>query len=541
MQLTPNLNLKKPEGTDVVDIADLNENADKLDTEVAKLASTTTPGRMSAADKGKLDSATSAATASTLVQRDASGRFKAAAPATADDVARKQEISDHADVKATTGGVYGHTTLVDAVNSTATDKAATANAVKQVFDRANRVAVNVLPDGADLNEVSIPGFYRLQGNHPNIPHGNCAYGQMLVIRGGADTITQIVFAHQDPALTFMRGGNPPQVGGSGQWNPWARVMTSAGGTYTGNVVMATGTGIYLENGVGIVGKRTDGAYSSLAHMASGNIAVFGTPGTPVAVHSSMVPSWWNGSVNRQLIHSGSAASNQDIAGHLTVHENLIGSALYSNYNNAATGGSMYLKNPQNTTNLQGSYTTVNMYGDAWRVYEIGGTNRGISLNLTQCAAGAGSELWHTGNLRINNGVLEFYYGGTWTPVGGGRPLSEPRKIDAPNNSISLPYNQWKTALDLNMAGRIEQFSARVSGSGSTVQVRITMDGKVVTDALATLHAGVLHYLYNEAGAHPFMPANAPISFNNRFLVEYRGNTEGFTPTGGYTIVYRQAY
>ena len=39
-----------------------------------------------------LNSATSAATPNTIVQRDANGRFKAAAPAAADDVARKAEV-----------------------------------------------------------------------------------------------------------------------------------------------------------------------------------------------------------------------------------------------------------------------------------------------------------------------------------------------------------------------------------------------------------------------------------------------------------------
>jgi|GEM_PF-2001324 len=55
MQLTSNLNLKKPESTDNVNIDDLNGNADILDAEVTKLASTTEAGRMSAADKTKLN------------------------------------------------------------------------------------------------------------------------------------------------------------------------------------------------------------------------------------------------------------------------------------------------------------------------------------------------------------------------------------------------------------------------------------------------------------------------------------------------------
>ena len=38
MQLTPNYNLKKPEGTDPVDIQDFNDNAEILDTELKKKA-----------------------------------------------------------------------------------------------------------------------------------------------------------------------------------------------------------------------------------------------------------------------------------------------------------------------------------------------------------------------------------------------------------------------------------------------------------------------------------------------------------------------
>lgn len=55
MQYTSNLNLKKPESSDSVNIDDFNGNADILDTEVAKLATTSVAGRMSAADKVKLD------------------------------------------------------------------------------------------------------------------------------------------------------------------------------------------------------------------------------------------------------------------------------------------------------------------------------------------------------------------------------------------------------------------------------------------------------------------------------------------------------
>lgn len=55
MKYTANLNLKKPEATDVVDIQDLNANADIVDLEITKKATQSQDGRMSKEDKIKLD------------------------------------------------------------------------------------------------------------------------------------------------------------------------------------------------------------------------------------------------------------------------------------------------------------------------------------------------------------------------------------------------------------------------------------------------------------------------------------------------------
>ncbi|WP_242951323.1 hypothetical protein [Clostridium kluyveri] len=55
MQTTANLEFKKPEGTDVVNIEDLNYNADIADTEIVKKASSSQDGRMAKEDKVKFD------------------------------------------------------------------------------------------------------------------------------------------------------------------------------------------------------------------------------------------------------------------------------------------------------------------------------------------------------------------------------------------------------------------------------------------------------------------------------------------------------
>lgn len=51
-------------------------------------------GYLSSTDKAKLDAATDAATASTLMLRDSNGRAKVAAPAAASDIARLQDVQD---------------------------------------------------------------------------------------------------------------------------------------------------------------------------------------------------------------------------------------------------------------------------------------------------------------------------------------------------------------------------------------------------------------------------------------------------------------
>lgn len=123
MQYTGNLGLKKPEGTDVVNIDDLNQNFDILDVEVVKVASPTQNGRMSAADKAKLDGIEAGAQRNTVTSVN---NKTGAVILTASDVGASPTGHTHtfAEItsKPTTLSGYGIT------------DAATADAVKQVND-----------------------------------------------------------------------------------------------------------------------------------------------------------------------------------------------------------------------------------------------------------------------------------------------------------------------------------------------------------------------------------------------------------------------
>ena len=88
---------------------------------------------------------------------------------------------------------------------------------------ANRaVGSAVLPDNADLDTVTVSGMYRLAAME--LPWQ--AFSQMLVVHGGADTISQVIFAFSGGGV-YVRNGNPTQVGGSGVWSNWKQLAVCA--------------------------------------------------------------------------------------------------------------------------------------------------------------------------------------------------------------------------------------------------------------------------------------------------------------------------
>ena len=80
----------------------------------------------------------------------------------------------------------------------------------------------VLLDNVDLDTVTVSGMYRLAAME--LPWQ--AFSQMLVVHGGADTISQVIFAFSGGGV-YVRTGNPTQVGGPGVWSDWEQLAVRA--------------------------------------------------------------------------------------------------------------------------------------------------------------------------------------------------------------------------------------------------------------------------------------------------------------------------
>jgi hypothetical protein len=81
-----------------------------------------------------------------------------------------------------------------------------------------------LAASTDLNTVIANGHYRLSGTPVNSPgSGALDYGQMIVSRG-LDTILQIAAGYQTNANYYFRSGNPTNVGGTGVYSAWRKML-----------------------------------------------------------------------------------------------------------------------------------------------------------------------------------------------------------------------------------------------------------------------------------------------------------------------------
>lgn len=85
-------------------------------------------------------------------------------------------------------------------------------------------AATSLAKGIDLDTVVTSGFYRINENPVNAP-ADVAYSQLLVVRGGGDTIAQVIFPYNQ-ARMFFRTGNPTYTSGTGTWKEWVQVYTT---------------------------------------------------------------------------------------------------------------------------------------------------------------------------------------------------------------------------------------------------------------------------------------------------------------------------
>lgn len=252
----------------------------------------------------------------------------------------------------------------------------------------------------DLNSITTSGFYRVE-----IPSANGAgsnYGQLLVIHGGGDTITQIYGDHSTGNL-MTRSGNPSSIGGAGDWSAWRKLW------HDGND--GAGSGLDADLLDGKQSGNADGNIPINNGTMNTNLNADMVDGKHVGNGSGQVPVS-NGTVNTNLnadlldgYHAASFVRTiqgvaPDASGNVVVDlaskVTKAGDTMTGNLTVAGTGAIVLATSGDITCYRSGGTTGViflNSAGDRYLYWD--GTNYNMpGSNLIV----NGGTVWHTGNI-----------------------------------------------------------------------------------------------------------------------------------------------
>ena len=96
-----------------------------------------------------------------------------------------------------------------------------SNLNDDVYHKINYGFAEAFFKSTNLNDYLLPGMFRLNDNHTNMPSGSTGWGQLLVVAGGGDTIAQLYFPYNGTTF-YLRAGNV--VGNdSGSWTSWRTI------------------------------------------------------------------------------------------------------------------------------------------------------------------------------------------------------------------------------------------------------------------------------------------------------------------------------
>lgn len=115
-------------------------------------------------------------------------------------------------------------------------------------------AANSLAKETNLDTVVTSGFYRINESPINAP-ADVAYSQLLVVRGGGDTIAQLIFPYNQSRM-FFRTGNPTNTSGTGTWKEWVQVYTSFNKPTPDEIGAAAANHSHTPASIGAVAMKT---------------------------------------------------------------------------------------------------------------------------------------------------------------------------------------------------------------------------------------------------------------------------------------------
>jgi hypothetical protein len=381
--------------------------------------------------------ATSAATPNTIVQRDSAGRFKAAAPAASDDVARKAETD--AALTAATAAQAKADAALPASQYTSENILAKLKTVDgegsgldaDMLDGQHAFAFSTAVNAGYNEDPNTTQKAYIVTNHANAPIGGVFwYIRTFFYSSLTGNRAQIAIRYANFNQMYIR------YYFNGLWSPWAEVITNERAFFDTDLVLPNGKGLYIRD--------SNGNPQVIGAIAGNNIIMFGDADLPVEIRGTTVNI--NGS---KVWHAGNdgAGSGLDAdmldglhaSSFLQTAGGTVSGALAVGGNLTANGGENRIKN----LIVNGGYFEVESYG-------------------SQYGSGKLRTYFDANNRRW---VLTANIGGTAEPLkldlNGALLIAD---NDSPEGSVAAPPG----SIYLRIGGSAGQtFYVKVSGTGNT--------------------------------------------------------------------------
>ena len=244
------------------------------------VATTSSNGLMSAADKKKLDgiaanannythpSYTNKASGLYKITVDALGHVSAATAVAKSDITALGIPAQDTTYSTATESTLGLTKLYSSAG-TATDGTMTRTAITNALN--GKVPIRQLGNGEDLDDITTPGLYSAGGSNKvaNKPSDVDAFG-LIVYKVASGYIRQdLISGNTNPGKRFTRYYD------STDWTGWMYLPTYASNPTSGEVIIADSNGFIKSSGYTIAksvpsnAKFTDTTYSTATTSASG--------------------------------------------------------------------------------------------------------------------------------------------------------------------------------------------------------------------------------------------------------------------------------
>lgn len=171
--------------------------------------------------------------------------------------------------------------------------------------------------------------------------------------------------------------------------------------------------------LGFVSRVSATVGSVFVHISNGweldelhNVIITGVTNDDVLVYNSGLTAWVNTKtlsgltyVSASTLSGGTVSSSGDVTA---------GGVLKSTQSSGDEGGEVQLATAQTNSSLSGGSVNIDIYQNRIRIFEAGGSNRGVYIDITQANTGVGSDLLNpTVTATFNYGLANAIMTGTF--------------------------------------------------------------------------------------------------------------------------------